>query len=164
MRGSCEAIDQSMELPVFTSFYTGLRIIRHLCESPVQSHQGSLYTKHNYLIETSSRNTDFLTQCLPQRVLALLIQLVCLRDLHMLVLALDALFGLSTQGPALCDALVGCLACHEDASLTPPLIPTLIGYLTFEAQSFGSEGLIRMRVMQVSRHFFVVIANRFFHD
>ena len=121
--------------------YAGLMIIRHLCESPVQSHQGSPGSLHTYLIEASSRNVDFLAQCLPRQVvIGLVLQLVCLRDLHMLVLALDALFALSTQGPVLCDALLA--ERHQ-------FVAMLVGFLTFEAQSFGSEGLIRIRVMQV---------------
>ncbi|KAL5107809.1 AT-rich interactive domain-containing protein 2 [Taenia crassiceps] len=118
----------------------GLMIIRHLCESPVQSHQGNPGSMHNYLIEASSRNIDFLTQSLPRHVIGLVIQLACLCDLHMLVLALDALFALSAQGPMLCDTLL--TEKHR-------FISTLVGFLTFEAQSLGSEGLIRIRVMQV---------------
>lgn len=123
----------------------------------MQSHQGGLYTKHNFLIETTVRNVDFLAGfLLPRRILSLVLQLACLRDLHLLVLALDALFALSTQGPSFCDALVG-VRCGGSASAdtdetVPLVIPNLVKYLTFEAQSFGSEGLIRMRVMQV-RHF-----------
>ncbi|KAL5963866.1 AT-rich interactive domain-containing protein 2 [Taenia solium] len=118
----------------------GLMIIRHLCESPVQSHQGNPGSMHNYLIEASSRNINFLTQSLPRHVIGLVLQLACLCDLHMLVLALDALFALSAQGPMLCDTLL--TERHR-------LISTLVGFLTFEAQSLGSDGLIRIRVMQV---------------
>ncbi|VDM31681.1 unnamed protein product [Hydatigera taeniaeformis] len=118
----------------------GLMIIRHLCESPVQSHQGNPGSMHNYLIEASSRNIDFLTHSLPRRVIGLVLQLACLCDLHMLVLALDALFALSAQGPTLCDTLL---------SERHRFISTLVGFLTFEAQSLGSDGLIRIRVMQV---------------
>ncbi|KAH9280009.1 AT-rich interactive domain-containing protein 2 [Echinococcus granulosus] len=118
----------------------GLMIMRHLCESPVQSHQGNPGSMHNYLIEASTRNIDFLTQSLPRHVIGLILQLACLRDLHMLVLVLDALFALSAQGPALCDALL--TERHR-------FVSTLVGFLTFEAQSLGSDGLIRIRVMQV---------------
>lgn len=95
---------------------------------------------HNYLIEASSRNIDFLTQSLPRHVIGLVPQLAYLCDLHMLVLALDALFALSAQGPMLCDTLL--TERHR-------FISALVGFLTFEAQSLGSDGLIRIRVMQV---------------
>ncbi|VUZ45047.1 unnamed protein product, partial [Hymenolepis diminuta] len=139
----------------------GLTILRHLCESPIQSHQGLPGSSHTYLVETSSRNLDFLTRSLvlpPQKreVIRLVLQLTCIRDLHILVLALDAVFALSTQGPAFCDALIltGELEDEdeEDSCLNSGphhLIGSLVTLLTFEAQSFGSEGLIRIRVMQV---------------
>lgn len=138
----------------------GLTILRHLCESPVQSHQGLPGSPHSYLVETSSRNLDFLTQSLlpshRREVIGLVIQLACIRDLHILVLALDAVFALSTQGPALCDALVLSGETEdedeEDGEFDNSphhLIGTLVAFLSFEAQSFGSEGLIRIRIMQV---------------
>lgn len=149
----------------------GLTILRHLCESPIQSHQGLPGSSHTYLVETSSRNLDFLTRSLvlpPQKreVIRLVLQLTCIRDLHILVLALDAVFALSTQGPAFCDALILTDELEdedeEDSCLNNGphhLIGSLITFLTFEAQSFGSEGLIRIRVMQVRTFFSNLLIN-----
>nr|CDS31955.1 zinc finger (C2H2) and AT rich interactive domain containing protein [Hymenolepis microstoma] len=149
----------------------GLTILRHLCESPTQSHQGLPGSPHTYLIETSSRNLDFLTRSLvlpPQKreVIGLVLRLTCIRDLHILVLALDAVFALSTQGPAFCDALI--LAGEseyedeEDSCLSNGphhLIDSLVAFLTFEAQSFGSEGLIRIGVIQVPENTPTTVVN-----
>lgn len=129
-------------------------------------------------METSSRNLDFLTQSLvlpPQKrvIIGLILQLTCIRDLHILVLALDAVFALSTQGPAFCDALIQAGESLEDQDLDDVycldnnphhLIRSLVAFLTFEAQSFGSEGLIRIKVMQVGLDFLPLFSFENFHN
>ncbi|VDL92459.1 unnamed protein product [Schistocephalus solidus] len=130
--------------PQITYFVLGLRILRHLCESPLSSQQevisGLGAVRRSYVIDASSRNFSFLVT-LPTSVYSALMRIIYLRDLHLLILALDAVFALSSQGPLLCKLLLG----QTDDNF---FLDTLIAHLTFEPQSFGSESLIRMRVMQ----------------
>lgn len=147
-------------------FSPGLRILRHLCESPTLQVSSPFYpftptgqTLH-LTSSSSSRNLPFLTQHLAQSTFSALAQILHLRDLHILVLVLDAVCALSGQGSRLCRRLLSSPQLQEPhsskCSSPPCLLASLVAYLTFEAQSFGSEGLVRMRVMQASFHAFYV--------
>ncbi|BHF69021.1 hypothetical protein SprV_0301206200 [Sparganum proliferum] len=139
-------LDELLNSPDRVDVARGLRILRHLCESPLSSQQevisGLGAVRRSYVIGASSRNFSFLVT-LPTSIYSALMRIIYLRDLHLLILALDAVFALSSQGPLLCKLLLG----QDDNEAS--LLDTLISHLTFEPQSFGSESLIRMRVMQV---------------
>ncbi|VDN24692.1 unnamed protein product, partial [Dibothriocephalus latus] len=138
-------LDELLHSPDRVDVARGLRILRHLCESPLSSQQdvisGPGVVRRSYVIDACSRNFSFLLT-LPASVYSALMRIIYLRDLHLLILALDAVFALSSQGPLLCKLLLG----QTDETF---FLDTLIAHLTFEPQSFGSESLIRMRVMQV---------------
>ncbi|CAL8105452.1 unnamed protein product [Calicophoron daubneyi] len=136
----------------------GLLLLKHLCESPVYT---ARYERHGLSgvagnhsifqersVLTTRRNLTFLVS-LPPLAFYSVISMLCLHDLHLVVLALDTVHSLSSLGSIICDRLV---KLSEINSVSAPsaghILSILIALLTQEAQSLGSESLIRVRVMQ----------------
>lgn len=102
---------------------------------------------------SNDRNAGFLSS-LPSVVFERIVKTLCLRDLHLVVLALDAVYNLSCLGRILCERLLGLstptksyLFKHHSTS-SNCLLQVLVALLRLEAQAMGSESMIRLRVMQ----------------
>ncbi|GAA49191.1 hypothetical protein CLF_102651 [Clonorchis sinensis] len=145
----------------------GLQLVRRLCESPTylsaldriraaSAIQTQSATRDRAML-TTDRNSEFLSM-LPSVVFRCIISRLCLRDLHLVVLALDTIYSLSSLGSVLCERMLkshvdleqpheGVYRCSQVAGLTN-ILEMLVALLRLEAQSMGSESLVRVRVMQ----------------
>ncbi|KAF6767915.1 hypothetical protein AHF37_05171 [Paragonimus kellicotti] len=144
----------------------GLQLLRRLCEFPVYLSRhdrpgsfsptsSSAVLRERCLLMTD-RNVGFIA-ALPPVIFYSIISTLCLRDLHLVVLALDTLHSLSSLGSVVCDRMLqtsldsclGSFVCHPDDNVDiGNLLAILVALLRLEAQSLGSESLIRVRVMQ----------------
>ncbi|KAF8570701.1 hypothetical protein P879_01773 [Paragonimus westermani] len=144
----------------------GLQILRRLCEFPIYL---SRHDRPGSILSTSSsaalrercllmtdRNIGFIA-ALPPVIFYSIISTLCLRDLHLVVLALDTLHSLSSLGTVVCDRMLQTsldssldnFVCHPDDNVDiGNLLAILVALLRLEAQSLGSESLVRVRVMQ----------------
>nr|CAH8876411.1 unnamed protein product [Trichobilharzia regenti] len=138
----------------------GLQIVKNLCTAPLfdmtYDRVPPAGTKRVSFTWTD-RNIAFLTS-LPPATFVSITSTLCLKDLHLVVLAVDTVYSLTCLGPLLCDCLLqkgstseedataylGFRLTHQNTSL----LPLLISLLNLEAQAMGSDSLIRVRVMQ----------------
>ncbi|TGZ68203.1 hypothetical protein CRM22_004385 [Opisthorchis felineus] len=145
----------------------GLQLVRRLCESPTYlsavdrlrsatAIQTPSVTRDRAML-TTDRNSEFLSM-LPSVVFRCIISRLCLRDLHLVVLALDTVYSLSSLGSVLCERMLrshvdleqpleDVYRCSQVTGLTN-ILEMLVALLRLEAQSMGSESLVRVRVMQ----------------
>ncbi|VDQ03840.1 unnamed protein product [Trichobilharzia regenti] len=141
-------------------FPLGLQIVKNLCTAPLfdmtYDRVPPAGTKRVSFTWTD-RNIAFLTS-LPPATFVSITSTLCLKDLHLVVLAVDTVYSLTCLGPLLCDCLLqkgstseedataylGFRLTHQNTSL----LPLLISLLNLEAQAMGSDSLIRVRVMQ----------------
>ncbi|XP_018655039.1 hypothetical protein Smp_157150 [Schistosoma mansoni] len=138
----------------------GLQIVKNLCSTPLfdvtYDNIPPVGTKKVSLTRTG-RNIAFLTS-LPPVTFSSIASTLCLRDLHLVVLAIDTIHSLTCLGPTLCDRLLQQgLPLEEDAPTSlelhiphqnSSLLSLLVALLNLEAQAMGSDSLIRVRVMQ----------------
>ncbi|CAH8626542.1 unnamed protein product [Heterobilharzia americana] len=137
----------------------GLQIVKNLCTTPLfdvtYDCVPSIGTKRVSLTRTD-RNIAFLTS-LPPATFSSIASTLCLRDLHLVVLAVDTIHNLTSLGPALCDRLLQLGSTFSNISTSLEfhlahqnisLLPLLVALLNLEAQAMGSDSLIRVRVMQ----------------
>ncbi|KAF7259828.1 hypothetical protein EG68_02880 [Paragonimus skrjabini miyazakii] len=144
----------------------GLQLLRRLCEFPIylsrHDRPGSLSSTSNSAslrercLLMTDRNVGFIA-ALPPVIFYSIISTLCLRDLHLVVLALDTLHSLSSLGSVVCDRMlqtsfdsnVDSFVCHPNDNVDiGNLLAILVALLRLEAQSLGSESLVRVRVMQ----------------
>lgn len=93
------------------------------------------------MIARQSQLTDnhkFMSSGLPTEVYEAVVAQLLVKDLHLVVNALEAAYSLSCLGSEACDRLVAVTGC----------LPVLLSLLTLEAQAMGTEGLIRVKIMQ----------------
>uniref|UniRef100_A0A5K4ESX8 ARID domain-containing protein n=1 Tax=Schistosoma mansoni TaxID=6183 RepID=A0A5K4ESX8_SCHMA len=142
------------------AFYSSLQIVKNLCSTPLfdvtYDNIPPVGTKKVSLTRTG-RNIAFLTS-LPPVTFSSIASTLCLRDLHLVVLAIDTIHSLTCLGPTLCDRLLQQgLPLEEDAPTSlelhiphqnSSLLSLLVALLNLEAQAMGSDSLIRVRVMQ----------------
>lgn len=83
-------------------------------------------------------NHKFLSSSLSQEVYEAVVSQLLVKDLHLVVNALEAAYSLSCLGAEACDRLTSVAHC----------LPVLLSLLTLEAQAMGTEGLIRVKIMQ----------------
>ncbi|CAH8875219.1 unnamed protein product [Trichobilharzia szidati] len=138
----------------------GLQIVKNLCTAPLfdMTYDRVLPAGIKRVsFAWTDRNIAFLTSLPPATFLSITSTL-CLKDLHLVVLAVDTVYSLTCLGPSLCDRLLqkgstpeedataslGFRLTHQNTSL----LPLLISLLNLEAQAMGSDSLIRVRVMQ----------------
>ncbi|CAH8675621.1 unnamed protein product [Schistosoma rodhaini] len=138
----------------------GLQIVKNLCSTPLfdvtYDNIPPVGTKKVSLTRTG-RNIAFLTS-LPPVTFSSIASTLCLRDLHLVVLAIDTIHSLTCLGPTLCDRLLQQGLPLEEDALTSlelhiphqnsSLLSLLVALLNLEAQAMGSDSLIRVRVMQ----------------
>ncbi|TNN13778.1 AT-rich interactive domain-containing protein isoform 2 [Schistosoma japonicum] len=138
----------------------GLQIVKNLCTTPLFDVNYDKIpptgTKKVSLTRTG-RNIAFLTS-LPPVTFSSIASTLCLRDLHLVVLAIDTIHSLTSLGPTLCDRLLQHGLTPEESASTSlelhvahqnsSLLPLLVALLNLEAQAMGSDSLIRVRVMQ----------------
>ncbi|CAH8680051.1 unnamed protein product [Schistosoma rodhaini] len=142
------------------AFYSSLQIVKNLCSTPLfdvtYDNIPPVGTKKVSLTRTG-RNIAFLTS-LPPVTFSSIASTLCLRDLHLVVLAIDTIHSLTCLGPTLCDRLLQQGLPLEEDALTSlelhiphqnsSLLSLLVALLNLEAQAMGSDSLIRVRVMQ----------------
>ncbi|VDP19057.1 unnamed protein product [Schistosoma margrebowiei] len=138
----------------------GLQIVKNLCSTPLfdvtYDNIPPVGTKKVSLTRTG-RNIAFLTS-LPPVTFSSIANTLCLRDLHLVVLAIDTIHSLTCLGPTLCDRLLQQESSPEEDAPTSlelhiphqnsSLLSLLVALLNLEAQAMGSDSLIRVRVMQ----------------
>ncbi|KAH9591574.1 AT-rich interactive domain-containing protein 2, variant 2 [Schistosoma haematobium] len=138
----------------------GLQIVKNLCSTPLfdvtYDNIPPVGTKKVSLTRTG-RNIAFLTS-LPPVTFSSIASTLCLRDLHLVVLAIDTIHSLTCLGPTLCDRLLQQGSPPEEDPPTSlelhiphqnsSLLSLLVALLNLEAQAMGSDSLIRVRVMQ----------------
>ncbi|THD24306.1 AT-rich interactive domain-containing protein 2 [Fasciola hepatica] len=141
----------------------GLQLIGRLCEAPLSlarhnrcplgSPNEGILTTRGHSVLANDRNASFLST-LPSVVFERLVKTLCLRDLHLVVLGLDAVYNLSCLGRVLCERMLclstsaGSFPSKHRSESTNCLLQILVALLRLEAQAMGSESMVRLRVMQ----------------
>ncbi|XP_055689207.1 AT-rich interactive domain-containing protein 2 isoform X2 [Lutzomyia longipalpis] len=83
-------------------------------------------------------NEDHLHKCLDKKVYRQVCLFLCLNDIMLLLYTLECIYALSLLGERSCNAIVQVRG----------VVDTLVSLVTVEAQSYGADGCIMMRVVE----------------
>lgn len=83
-------------------------------------------------------NEDYLHKCFDKRLFEKITLYLCLNDIMLLLYTLECVYALTSLGEKTCNAIV-----HVRG-----VVDTLVSLVTVEAQSFGADGCILMRVVE----------------
>lgn len=96
-----------------------------------------------YKLSQQSSNEEYLQKCLNRRTYRQICQFLSLNDIMLLLYTLECLFALSSLGEKSCYNIVQIRG----------VIDTLVSLVSVEAQSYGPDGCILMRVVEtVPKH------------
>lgn len=83
-------------------------------------------------------NEDYIHKCFDKKLFEKIAIYLCLNDIMLLLYTLECIYALSALGEKTCNAIV-----HVRG-----VLDTLVSLVTVEAQSFGADGCILMRVVE----------------
>lgn len=91
-----------------------------------------------YKLSQKSSNEDYLHKCLSRRTYRQICLFLSLNDIMLLLYTLECLFALTSLGEKACYSIVQIRG----------VIDTLVSLISVEAQSYGPDGCILMRVVE----------------
>ncbi|GAB0095532.1 AT-rich interactive domain-containing protein 2 [Sergentomyia squamirostris] len=91
-----------------------------------------------YKLCQKSSNEDHLHKCLDKKVYRQVCLYLCLNDIMLLLYTLECIYALSLLGERSCNAIIQVRG----------IVDTLVSLVTVEAQSYGADGCILMRVVE----------------
>ncbi|VEL18826.1 unnamed protein product [Protopolystoma xenopodis] len=134
----------------------GLQMMKSLCETPLSTTLSSLRPSCSEVTHSGMQDYATFLSSLPSSVFSTITSILYLRDMHLVVLAMDTLYTLSCLGSKVCHSLLRKTTSDSTSQfqtrvgLHEPdtVLASLFSMLTREAQAMGSDSLIRVRVMQ----------------
>jgi AT-rich interactive domain-containing protein 2 len=117
-------------------------LLSSICEGLDGYDRGVIISCLEILSKLSQResNEEHLYKCLEQRLYDQLARFLCLNDIMLLIYTLECIYALTSLGSKPCSALM-----HVGG-----IVDTLVALVTVEAQSYGPNACILMRVVETN--------------